>query len=117
MEAMLFNNINEVYHTPNFELEKSSEIKLSVELDQDLTGYDKRNFPKFVNKWSYPNKGKYIKPFSLIRFNVLEKGFEAEIRMIKKDAEIDELKLFCKDMLDIFHSEKIIVIDWRMEKI
>lgn len=114
---MQFDDINKLYSSPDFEINISSKIKLIVKLDKDLIGYDKRNLPDFISTWTYYKNGKRVKPFRLTEFNSMEHGFEAEFILIKKDAENDELKLFCKDILDIFNCANTHVLEWKMKKL
>ncbi|WP_156410945.1 hypothetical protein [Paenibacillus sp. Soil787] len=115
--AMQFDEIDKLYFPPNFEVKLSTTIKVMVKINNKLDGYHIRNLPNLISNWTYPKGGKNFKPFSLIEFNPAENGFVAEIRLIKKDNEIDELKLFCQDILDIFNCEKISVLEWEMEEL
>lgn len=111
---MQFQDVNEIYYPPEFEVKVSSTVKLFIKLDKNLTRYDERNLPDFITTWTYHNNSKRIKPFSLIEYIPKQQGFEAVIKIIKIDNEKDVFKLFCKDILDIFNCVKTLVLEWNI---
>lgn len=108
-------DINEIYYPPDFEVKVFSSVKLIIKLDKSLTRYDERNLPDFISNWTYHKKGKKVKPFSLFEFISVQQGFEADIKLMRIDNEIDELKLFCQDILDIFNCGKTHILEWQIK--
>ncbi|TXK76116.1 hypothetical protein [Paenibacillus sp. N3.4] len=112
---MQFQDVNEIYYPPEFEVKVFSTVRLFIKLDKNLTRYDERNLPDFIINWTYHNKSKKVKPFSLIEFIPMQQGFEAGIKLVRIDNEKDVLKLFCKDILDIFNCEKTLILEWNIK--
>jgi hypothetical protein len=96
-----WDELDTIYTTPNFLIKKGTVIKIKVWMEGATEEFDRDTFRSFIDSWTYALGEKDIKPFKTLSFNAFENAFEAEIKFIRKNKDIDELKLFCQDVLDI----------------
>lgn len=106
-------DIEVLYEAPDSVIKRGTVIKLFIEIDRELERYYRNNMSSIIDNWLYAKGDKDVRPFRVLEFTALEKGFEAKFRFAKKDAGIDELKLFCKDIVDVFNLDKTHVTKWR----
>jgi hypothetical protein len=115
-----WDNIENVYSIPNFEVKKGSVVKIMVSVEGDLKEFDRSllGTKTILNNWSYhADNGKEIKPFKLLNYLGSDIFFEAELMYVKKDKEKDELKLLCQDLMDVYNMEHISIKKWEVNTI
>ncbi|EST55725.1 hypothetical protein T458_07765 [Brevibacillus panacihumi W25] len=107
-----WDDINTIYNAPVFAVNKGSIIKLRVELDKPLEEYERDFLSSFIDSWTFPRDGKYIRSFKVLRFFIKEKFFEAELKYRTKDNDSDELKLLCQDLIHYFNYYQFHIVKW-----
>ncbi|EJL44234.1 hypothetical protein PMI08_02036 [Brevibacillus sp. CF112] len=115
-----WDNINDVYSVPNFEVKKGTVVKIKVSVEGDLKEFERSPLGTrtILNNWSYhTDNGKEIKPFKLVNYLGSDSYFEAELMYVKKDKEKDELKLLCQDLMDVYNMEQISIKKWEAKTI
>lgn len=111
---MKWDNIEDIYRTPDFQMKKGSEIEVLVETDGDVSIYDKGGISTsvFLKYWTCSVGDKDIKPFKLLEYKVEGNKFRALLQVTKVAKDIDPLKCLCKDIKDIYNYEKIHILNW-----
>lgn len=108
-------NIDDIYREPVLTISKGNVINLYVKVEGDFELFESRTFGVRVilTHWQYLD-GKYIKPFKLQDYTRTDKSFHAELKVIKKSKEVDELKLLCEDLISVFNMENLLINDWEV---
>lgn len=108
-------NIDDIYREPVFTISKGNVINLYVKVEGDFELFESSTLGvrALLMHWLYL-EGKYIKPFKLLDYTRTEKSFHAELQVIKRSKEVDELKLLCQDLIDVFNMENLLITDWEV---
>ncbi|WP_410514437.1 hypothetical protein PaeBR_08610 [Paenibacillus sp. BR2-3] len=111
---MSWDDINTVYTSIDFVITKNTVVTVEVTTDGSVAVYDSGGISTktILNNWTYPTGSKDIKPFKLLDYSLQETGFKATLQFVKKSKEIDEIKLLCQDIIDVYNYEKLHVIKW-----
>lgn len=108
-------NIDDIYREPVFTISKGNVINLYVEVEGDFELFE--SYPigvgAILTHWQYM-EGKFIKPFKLLDYTRKDKSFNAELIVIKKSKEVDELKLLCQDLISVFNMQNLLITDWEV---
>lgn len=92
---------------------KGTQILVSIKCNKAIDQLNKNLLRGFFDGWTFPSKGKYIKPFKLVNIDLSkESQIEAKIIVKRKDHDIDELRLFCQDVLDVLNTDHINICSW-----
>jgi hypothetical protein len=113
-----FDELEEVFSPPNFEVRKGSQVFLLVYLDGNLKDFDNSIWgtEQILRSWGYISDGKEIRPFTLLNYTGYENWFKAELKFEKKDNKNDELKFQIQDLIDIYNIEGIRVKKCEIKK-
>ncbi|WP_059172941.1 hypothetical protein [Bacillus sp. FJAT-27445] len=106
--GIYFDNLDDVYSAPNFEIKKGSQILLYMYFDGSLKDFDDPIFgtKEMLDWWAYDSEnGKRKRPLKLINYAGYENWFKAELLFVKKSQNIDELKLLIQDLMDVYNIE------------
>ncbi|REE69637.1 hypothetical protein A8990_13234 [Paenibacillus taihuensis] len=105
-------NLNKILPKQYPEIKKGDTIRLTVFVDGDLQELVSGAFDLdvFFNSWEYMAQGKTLRPFKLMKYT--REGsikLEADIKMVRKAKDTNELKLICQDLMDVlnFHHIRI----------
>ncbi|KZE42399.1 hypothetical protein AV540_25620 [Brevibacillus parabrevis] len=107
-----WDDIHTIYNAPTFAINNGSIVRVRVDLDKNLDDDEKEFLSSFIDSWTFPKDGKYINPFKVLNFYLNDNFFEVEIKYRKKDKEIDELKLFCQDLMHYLNYYRFHLIKW-----
>ncbi|MEC0264541.1 hypothetical protein [Paenibacillus anseongense] len=110
---VIWNDIEKLYSPLSASVTKGTQISIIIKCNKTIDQINKNLQGGFFNGWTFPSKGKYIKPFKLVSIEFSkENEIEAKIILIRKDQEIDELRLFRQDVLDILNTDHINICSW-----
>jgi|GEM_PF-2157911 len=108
-----WDDIDTIYNVPVFAVNKGSIIKLRVEVDKPLEEDERDFLSSFIDSWTFPKDGKYIRAFKVLQFSLDKKFFEAELQYRIKNNESDELKLLCQDLIHYFNYYQYHIVEWK----
>lgn len=111
---VVFDDLETLYQPPTFPVKKGTIVQITVETEGSVEEFDNFRYSTgyILEIWIYLANDKRIKPFKLIRYECLGNGFQAELQFVRKSREVDELKLLCKDLLDVYNLSGIQVLSW-----
>ncbi|MBP1988622.1 hypothetical protein [Paenibacillus eucommiae] len=112
-----YDNIEDVYEAPNSPIKQGSRIRIEVVCSEPIDEISGEIVRDLLRLWTFPYNRKYIKPFKLEKYDLSEFSFEAILKILKKEEEIDELKLFCEDLLKFFNYDHIYISKWTVDVI
>lgn len=101
--------LEEVYNSSVEEIKRGSIVSIYVELDSLVDEYDQNYLKPFLKDWTYDTHDKTIKPFKLIDFKIKNNSFEVTYKVKNKNENINELNIFCKDIVDYYNISKVSV--------
>lgn len=108
-----WDNIDNIYFSPAFSIKKGTTIKNRITLDGNVKDFDLTNFGMLIRDWTYAIGDSDIKPFKIIGFETQGNTLEIELKYLRKDKDVDELRLFCQDILDVLNYFNIFVTNWK----
>ncbi len=88
-----WDNINDVYSVPNFEVKKGTVVKIKVSVEGDLKEFERSPLGTrtILNNWSYhTDNGKEIKPFKLVNYLGSDSYFEAELMYVTQLSHLEK---------------------------
>ncbi|MFD2170165.1 hypothetical protein [Tumebacillus lipolyticus] len=114
-----WDNIEEVYQAPDFPVKKGTVVEVRVETETSIEKFDQGTYSTDVifHNWMYIYNDRRIKPFKLVSYECLGTGFQAKLLFVKKSKTVDELKLACQDILDVYNYFGIQMISWVNKKV
>ncbi|NOV04846.1 hypothetical protein [Paenibacillus planticolens] len=111
--AVVWDDIDKLYSPFTVSISKGTQILVCIKCNKAIDQINKKLLGSFFDGWTFPSKGKYIKPFKLVSIDFSkENEIEAKIILKRKDQEIDELRLFCQDVLDVLNTDHINICSW-----
>jgi len=98
-------DINNVYEPCRYPLIKGAVVKLNVAIVGDFESFEKNIFgiKSLLTYWSYPTSNGDVTPFKLLQYERNSNSFCADLRLVKKSHEVDELRLLCQDIIDVLN--------------
>ncbi|MEC0228681.1 hypothetical protein [Paenibacillus alba] len=109
-----WDDIEKLYSPLPASVTKGTQILVSIKCNKAIDQINMNLLRSFFNGWTFPSKGKYINPFKLVSIDFSkEREIEAEIIVKRKDQDIDELRLFCQDVLDVLNTDYINICSWK----
>ncbi|WP_274366011.1 hypothetical protein [Paenibacillus thermotolerans] len=110
---MKFDDINDVFMPISGTVRKGTVILIEVTTNGIIEEYDKGGISTkaILNSWTY-GANRLIKPFKLQSYSYEGSTFKASLEVVKKSKELDELKLLCQDIIDVYNYENINIIKW-----
>lgn len=110
---VIWDDIEKLYSPLPVSVTKGTQILVSIKCNKPIDQINRKLLGSFFDGWTFPSKGKYIKPFKLVSIDFSkENEIEAKIILKRKDQEIDELRLFCQDVLDVLNTDHINISSW-----
>ncbi|MFD2170164.1 hypothetical protein [Tumebacillus lipolyticus] len=113
-----FDDLETVYQPPDFPIKKGTNVQIIVKTLGSVEEYDQKRVSTdtILKIWSYMANERRVKPFKFVNYECFGNGFQAIIQFVRKSKEVDELKLLCKDILDVYNINGIQVLYWRNQK-
>ena len=102
-----WDDLNEVYIPLEENTKEGDFLEIQVDTVDQLGELNVQLLRPFISSWTFPNNGKYIKPFRLLDFAEELNSIRAQIQLVKKVKDIDELRLRCQDLLAFLNSDQV----------
>ena len=113
--AVVRDNLDDLYRN-NFKFIKGSEFYINLIMDKPIDQYYVRNLGAILNHWTFPFEDKDYRPFRLREINFESTSFKAKLIHKSKHKEIDEIRLLCKDLIDVFNYDKVHILSINIEE-
>ncbi|RAV13646.1 hypothetical protein [Paenibacillus contaminans] len=88
-------------------LKKGVVIEILMTCFKPIGTLNARILDSLFGSWTFPHDGKYVNPFKLLEFSSEDNWINAKVLFMKKNKEVDELKLFFQDVLHFLNSDHI----------
>lgn len=87
--------------------QKGAVIEILMTCSKPIGTLNGQILDSFFASWSFPHKGKYVNPFTILEFSSEDNLIKTKLLLKKKNKEVDELKLLFQDVLHFLNSDHI----------
>jgi hypothetical protein len=102
-----WNNIDDVYLPLDKGTKKDDFLEFEIVTIESIDEINAHLIKSLIRDWTFPSNGKYVKPFRLLEVYDNPNLIRAKVQLKKKVDDVDELRLFCQDILDILNTDHI----------